>query len=70
MRAGDTETQEFAVDLGCTWAGSTRSGRRRARRGDPVRASRRARACGPGAVRKGGTVVCGGIHMSDIPTFP
>jgi propanol-preferring alcohol dehydrogenase len=22
------------------------------------------------AVRKGGTVVCGGIHMSDIPTFP
>ncbi len=23
-----------------------------------------------GAVRKGGTVVCGGIHMSDIPSFP
>ena len=23
-----------------------------------------------GAVRKGGTVVCGGIHMSDIPAFP
>ncbi len=22
------------------------------------------------ALRKGGTVVCGGIHMSDIPTFP
>ena len=31
---------------------------------------RRARPAALRAVRKGGSVVCGGIHMSDIPSFP
>ena len=35
-----------------------------------VRSRRRPRPCGASAIRKGGRVVCAGIHMSDIPAFP
>ncbi|MGO8951851.1 MAG: zinc-dependent alcohol dehydrogenase family protein [Rhodomicrobium sp.] len=70
-RAGDEAAQGFARSLGCCWAG--RSDERPgvmldaaiifAPAGELVPASLR-------AVRKGGIVVCGGIHMSDIPSFP
>ena len=70
-RAGDVAAQDFARSLGAVWAGAS---------GDPpdepldaaiiyapagelVPAALR-------AVRKGGRVVCAGIHMSDIPSFP
>ena len=39
-------------------------------RGDHLRPGRRARAGGAAALAPGGTVVCAGIHMSDIPSFP
>ena len=43
----------------------------RARCRDPLRPGRRARPDGAAATsRKGGIVVCAGIHMSDIPSFP
>jgi propanol-preferring alcohol dehydrogenase len=68
---GDTATQAFAIDMGALWAGdSTESPPREldaaiifAPVGALVPAALR-------AVRKGGIVVCGGIHMSDIPSFP
>ena len=41
----------------------------RARQRDHLRARRRARAARAAAVRKGGVVVCAGIHMSPIPQF-
>ena len=63
--------QAFARSLGAEWAGgSDERAARAAGRGDHLRAGRRARAGGAAAVRKGGTVVCAGIHMSDIPAFP
>ncbi|MFO1427970.1 MAG: alcohol dehydrogenase catalytic domain-containing protein [Steroidobacteraceae bacterium] len=43
---------------------------RRARCRDHLRAGRALVPTALAAVRKGGTVVCGGIHMSDIPSFP
>jgi alcohol dehydrogenase, propanol-preferring len=70
-RAGDEETQEFARSLGATWAGDAVTGPPDeldavilfAPVGDLVPAAL-------GHVRKGGSVVCAGIHMSDIPSFP
>ena len=70
-RAGDVEGQKFALGLGATWAGdSSRAPPERldaaiifAPVGSLVVAALRATA-------KGGTVVCAGIHMSDIPAFP
>ncbi len=70
-RATDDETQEFARSLGAEWAGDALSGPPEeldavivfAPVGDLVPAAL-------GHVRKGGVVVCAGIHMSDIPTFP
>jgi alcohol dehydrogenase, propanol-preferring len=70
-RPGDTETQEFALQLGAVWAGDTRQTLPEALDaaiifapvGDLV-------PLALGAVAKGGTVVCAGIHMSDIPSFP
>jgi propanol-preferring alcohol dehydrogenase len=70
-RAGDSDAQDFARSLGARWAGH--SGETPPAQLDaaiifaPIgelvpRALR--------AVRKGGMVVCGGIHMSDIPSFP
>jgi len=70
-RDGDTETQAFARALGCAWAGGSSE-----RPPDLMDAALIFAPAGellPRAlqsVRKGGRVVCGGIHMSDIPSFP
>jgi propanol-preferring alcohol dehydrogenase len=70
-RSGDTEGQEFAQSLGARWTGDSNA--------DPPVALDAAIIFAPvgalvpralQAVRKGGIVVCGGIHMSDIPQFP
>lgn len=70
-RPGDLDAQRFALGLGAAWAGdSTQLPPERlesaiifAPVGALVPAALR-------AVDKGGVVVCGGIHMSDIPSFP
>src|SRR4249920_2997415 len=70
-RAGDDETQAFARSLGAAWAGDALASLPEeldavivfAPVGELVPAALR-------AVRKGGSVVCAGIHMSDIPSFP
>ncbi len=70
-RAGDTASQAFALELGAEWAGDALGPPPEeldaalifAPAGELVPAALRATA-------KGGTVVCGGIHMSDIPSFP
>jgi alcohol dehydrogenase, propanol-preferring len=70
-RAGDADGQRFALELGAVWAGSAAEAPPEALdaaiifapAGELVPAALR-------AVVKGGTVVCGGIHMSDIPAFP
>jgi alcohol dehydrogenase, propanol-preferring len=70
-RGGDLEGQDFARKLGAVWAGE--SG---ADPGVPLDAAILFAPAGelvPAAlrgVRKGGTVVCAGIHMSEIPSFP
>ena len=70
-RAGDAEAQALAYALGATWAGS--SGEMPPEPLDAAIIFAPVGALVPvalAAVRKGGTVVCGGIHMSDIPAFP
>ena len=70
-RAGDTAGQEFARFLGARWTGSSTelapvmldAAIIFAPAGEIVPLALR-------VVRKGGIVVCGGIHMSDIPQFP
>jgi len=70
-RPGDEAAQQFARLLGCRWAGGSDEKPETpldaaiifAPAGELVPAALR-------AVRKGGIVVCGGIHMSDIPSFP
>lgn len=70
-RPGDVDSQRFARSLGCSWAGSTEE-----RGPEPLDAALIFAPAGElvpaalRAVRKGGTVVCAGIHMSDIPSFP
>jgi propanol-preferring alcohol dehydrogenase len=70
-RAGDEAGQEFARSLGAEWAGDAASG--------PPEELDAALVFAPAgelvpvalaALAKGGTVVCAGIHMSDIPSFP
>jgi len=70
-RPGDVAVQTAARDLGATWAGASDL--------QPPRALDAAIIFAPvgslvplalAAVRKGGTVVCGGIHMSPLPSFP
>ncbi|WBX83590.1 zinc-dependent alcohol dehydrogenase family protein [Sphingosinicella microcystinivorans] len=70
-KAGDVEAQAFARSLGCVWAGSSEE--------MPPEALDAALIFAPvgalvpaalRAVRKGGRVICAGIHMSDIPAFP
>lgn len=69
-REGDTEGQEFARSLGARWAGASSEA-------PPVMLDAAIIFAPVGklvvdalrAVRKGGIVVCGGIHMSDIPAF-
>jgi alcohol dehydrogenase, propanol-preferring len=70
-RPGDTAAQAFAKSLGARWAGSSDE-----TPPEPLDAAiifAPAGALVPAALRavkKGGRVVCGGIHMSDIPRFP
>jgi alcohol dehydrogenase, propanol-preferring len=68
-RPGDSKGQQFARDLGAVWAGD----------GLPPEELDAAIIFAPAgelvpkalhALAKGGTVVCAGIHMSDIPSFP
>lgn len=70
-RPGDTQAQEFARRLGACWAGD--SDQRPPADLDAAIIFAPVGGLVPQAlrcVRKGGTVVCGGIHMSDIPSFP
>lgn len=70
-RKGDETSQAFARELGAAWAGGSGEPPPQpldaaiifAPSGDLVPAALR-------SVRKGGCVVCAGIHMSDIPSFP
>jgi len=70
-RPGDKSTQAFAMRLGVTWAGSSDM-----IPPDPLDAAIIYAPNGAlvpaalKAVRKGGRVVCAGIHMTDIPSFP
>jgi len=70
-RSGDTAAQRFATELGAVWAGPSD-----AAPPEPLDAAILFAPVGallPVALRavvKGGTVVCAGIHMSDIPSFP
>lgn len=70
-RSSDRAAQAFAKSLGCAWAGSSK-------KVAPVPLDAAIIFAPVGAlvplalkaVRKGGRVVCAGIHMSDIPAFP
>ncbi len=70
-RPGDQAAQQFAIEMGAVWAGNSDSPPPQeldaaiifASVGSLIPAALR-------AVHKGGTVVCGGIHMSEIPAFP
>lgn len=71
VKPGDDDAKAFALSMGAEWAGdSDKPGPEPldaailfAPAGELVPAALR-------ATRPGGTVVCGGIHMSDIPSFP
>ena len=70
-RPGDTTAQAFALELGAVWAGD--SGQQPPEVLDDAIIFAPEGALLPlalGTVRKGGMVVCAGIHMSDIPSFP
>jgi len=70
-RQGDAEGQRFALSCGAHWAGDST-----AAPPEPLDAAILFAPAGElvplslKATRKGGTVVCGGIHMSDVPSFP
>jgi propanol-preferring alcohol dehydrogenase len=70
-RRGDTAAQVFAKSLGAVWAGGSDE-----MPPEPLDAAIIFAPVGAlvplalKAVKKGGRVVCGGIHMSDIPSFP
>lgn len=70
-RPGDTDGQAFARRLGAVWSGGSDE-----MPPEPLDAALLFAPVGAlvpaalRAVRKGGTVVCAGIHMSDIPAFP
>jgi propanol-preferring alcohol dehydrogenase len=70
-RPGDVTAQDFARELGAEWAGGSDE-----MPPEKLDAAIIFAPVGPlvpaalKAVRKGGVVVCGGIHMSDIPRFP
>lgn len=70
-RDGDTAGQDFARSLGCAWAGS--SSEKPPALLDAALIFAPAGELVPRALRsvkKGGRVICAGIHMSDIPSFP
>jgi alcohol dehydrogenase, propanol-preferring len=70
-RRGDQVAQDFARSLGAVWAGASEE-----MPPEPLDAAIIFASVGAlvplalKAVKKGGRVVCGGIHMSDIPSFP
>ena len=70
-RRGDSRAQQFAKSLGAVWAGASE-----ALPPKKLDAAIIFAPVGPlvplalKAVDKGGVVVCGGIHMSDVPSFP
>ncbi|MGA8274698.1 MAG: zinc-dependent alcohol dehydrogenase family protein [Thermoplasmata archaeon] len=70
-RPGDTQGQEFARSMGAVWVGGSDE-----RPPELLDAALIFAPAGPlvpaalAATAKGGTVVCAGIHMSDIPGFP
>jgi len=70
-RSGDDAAQAFAKSLGAVWAGGSEE-----MPPEPLDAAIIFAPVGAlvpmalKAVKKGGRVVCGGIHMSDIPSFP
>jgi propanol-preferring alcohol dehydrogenase len=70
-RPGDVAAQDFARQLGCRWAGDST-----VPAPEPLDAALLFAPVGAlvplalAATRKGGSVVCAGIHMSDIPSFP
>jgi propanol-preferring alcohol dehydrogenase len=70
-RPGDANTQQFAMSLGASWAGGSDE-----TPPEPLDAAIVFASAGklvPQALRvmaPGGTVVCAGIHMTDIPSFP
>src|SRR5262249_23527648 len=68
-REGDTAAQSFARSLGAEWAGAGPLPAELAA-GIIFAPPRGLVAAALRAVAKGGTVVCAGIHMSDIPSFP
>jgi len=71
VRLGDEAAKRFARELGAVWAGD--SGERPPCELDAAIIFAPAGELVPAAlaaVAKGGTVVCGGIHMTDIPSFP
>jgi propanol-preferring alcohol dehydrogenase len=70
-RPGDANARQFALDLGAVWAGD--STELPPERLDAAIIFAPVGSLLPAALRatgKGGIVVCGGIHMSDIPSFP
>lgn len=70
-RAGDVSAQQFALQLGASWAGDSDQA-------PPVQLDAAIIFASVGALvpaalralRKGGMLVCGGIHMSEIPAMP
>jgi len=70
-RSGDSRTQAFAKSVGALWAGDSDEAPP-----EPLDAAIIFAPVGAlvplalKAVRKGGKVVCAGIHMSDVPSFP
>lgn len=70
-RDNDTEAQQFALSLGAVWAGN--SSQPSPEILDAAIIFAPVGSLVPKALQdvdKGGTIVCGGIHMSDIPSFP
>ena len=70
-RPGDAAAQHFAMEMGAVWAGDSTT--RPPAELDAAVLFAPAGELVPlalAALAKGGTVVCGGIHMSDIPAFP
>jgi alcohol dehydrogenase, propanol-preferring len=71
VRPGDEAARDFALSLGAVWAGGSDQAPP-----EPLDAAIIFAPVGAlvpralAAVKKGGVVVCGGIHMSDIPSFP
>jgi propanol-preferring alcohol dehydrogenase len=71
VRPGDAAARTFALELGCEWVGA--SDERPPEELDAAIIFAPAGELVPAALRalaKGGSVVCAGIHMTDIPSFP